>query len=78
MDVFTWSLPFVGEKGVSLSTACLLNAKFFRSVTEMLVNILNICTAEELEEEEEEDEESAGASAGGSGELCLVFLGVFR
>jgi serine/threonine-protein phosphatase 2B catalytic subunit len=49
MDVFTWSLPFVGEKSESPKPS---RAKL-TSVTDMLIAILNCCTKEELEEEEE-------------------------
>lgn len=57
MDVFTWSLPFVGEKSKWLGHLHRLG-NFWTNhlttssiVTDMLIAILNICTKEELDDE---------------------------
>lgn len=45
--VFSWSLPFVGEKSKFSSPVVVLTG----TVTDMLISMLNICSREELEEE---------------------------
>jgi serine/threonine-protein phosphatase 2B catalytic subunit len=47
VSVFSWSLPFVGEKSNEPES---LYADIF-IVTDMLISMLNICSKEELEEE---------------------------
>lgn len=50
MDVFTWSLPFVGEKSRSCHHLSSFIANTLR-VTDMLIAILNTCSKDELDEE---------------------------
>jgi serine/threonine-protein phosphatase 2B catalytic subunit len=72
MDVFTWSLPFVGEK----SESCTYferrggRANKVSIVTDMLMAILNCCSQEELEAEEEEAL-SPGVEDGEKASSCL-------
>lgn len=56
MNAFTWSLPFVGSKSELLSVIG-LNGANICAVTEMLLAILNCCTAEELEENSSSEDE---------------------
>jgi serine/threonine-protein phosphatase 2B catalytic subunit len=52
MDVFTWSLPFVGEKSKSIDFEAEPVMLLIKPVvTDMLIAILNTCSKEELEEE---------------------------
>lgn len=54
MDVFTWSLPFVGEKsGLPIFCRSQIDGNLV-IVTDMLVAVLNTCSKEELEQSEEE------------------------
>jgi serine/threonine-protein phosphatase 2B catalytic subunit len=55
MDVFTWSLPFVGEKSTFTSRYTFHLIRWcILPVTDMLVAVLNTCTKEELEEHDED------------------------
>lgn len=52
MDVFTWSLPFVGEKSKLLFLHDMSWNAYHVLVTDMMIAILNICSHEELSNEE--------------------------
>ena len=83
MDVFTWSLPFVGEKGLNFSFNFDIWAQvevalfLWWLVTEMLVNVLNICSDDELVSEGEESIEDGESCLGGSFIFLTVFLDPF-
>lgn len=70
MDVFTWSLPFVGEKGNDLDDENEISIEDIL-VTEMLANILNICSDEELENDGSPTDDGKYSSSRNQSNLCL-------
>ncbi len=71
MDVFTWSLPFVGEKSTRFSCFDAFPSNEL-VVTDMLAAVLNTCTKEELEESDEELTSPASVSSEESNERRKV------
>jgi len=74
MDVFTWSLPFVGEKGTLFGLP--VKKGLLNLVTEMLVHILNICSDDELMAEG--DDTFEGGQRKHTGSIQISLLGMHK